>query len=404
MKKIVAVVGLICILGTGIILGTMAVQSVKNSFENYINKDKVGQSETSVNIEESKREVDTENDSESEETIVENNHVNNDKENNQTDDDNNAAIEREESQESQKSQDSEESKALMDNGILGSEEKENDSVEVISAAVSALNIINPAINIEATNAILMDCETGNVLYHKNAMMPIYPASTTKLMTALVALDLCDITEEITIGEEVGFIASDSSRAYLKEGQRLTMQMLLEGAIVPSGNDAAYVIAAYCGRKILDNRDADAKTAIRAFVNQMNEKAKELGLISSQFMNPDGYDEEGQYTTAYDMGIIAMEAIKSLTIRTISGKSSARNIFLSGEDVTWKTSNKLINTGSGMYYQYAIGLKTGTSSHAGRCLVSAAEKDGKKYISVVMNSTSAGRWEDSIDLLSYGIEH
>lgn len=368
MKKIVAVLGLIMILASGILLGSMAVQSVKNSFQDYLYEDKVGQPETvteDTSVEESK--------------VVKSNHGNGNSADSNTED---SILE--ESEDSQTG--------------------DSESVEVISAAVSALNIINPVINIEATNAILFECETGKVLYHKSAMVPIYPASTTKLMTALVALELCDITEEVTIGEEVGFIASDSSRAYLREGQRLTLQMLLEGALVPSGNDAAYAIAAYGGRKILKDKNADAKIAIKAFVNRMNQKAEELGLISTNFKNPDGYDEDGQYTTAYDMGIIAMEAIKSLTIRVISGKSSARNIFLSGEDVTWKTSNKLINSGSGMYYKYAIGLKTGTSSHAGRCLVSAAEKDGKKYISVVMNSTSAGRWEDSINLLSYGIEH
>lgn len=278
------------------------------------------------------------------------------------------------------------------------EEEEDTTVE------AALNIINPSLEVDATSAVLLDCSTGKVLYHKNGMKTVYPASTTKLMTALVALDLCDVSDEVTIGSEIGFMAIDSSRAYLAEGQRLTVQMLLEGMLVPSGNDAAYAIAAYAGRVSLKDKKADAKEAVNEFVRLMNEKVAELGLENTNFKNPDGYDEEGQYTTAYDMGIIAMEVINNKTIRNIAGKSHARNVFLSGEDVTWKSSNKLIVSGSGMYYKYAIGLKTGSSSLAGRCLVSAAEENQSTYVSVVMNSTLAGRWEDSIELLEYGLEY
>lgn len=275
-------------------------------------------------------------------------------------------------------------------------------VEGDASVETALNIINPSIKINAESAILLDSKTGKVLYHKNATTAVYPASTTKLMTALVAIELCDLDKEVTIGNEVNYIASDSSRAYLAEGERLTFQMLLDGMLVPSGNDAAYAVAACVGRVSLHNDKVDSKTAIKEFVRLMNEKATELGLKNTCFKNPDGYDEEGQYTTAYDMGIIAIEALKNNTIRTITGKSYARNVFLSGEDVTWYSSNKLIVSGSGKYYKYAIGLKTGSSSLAGRCLVSAAEKDGSTYISVVMNSSIAGRWDDSIALLEYGI--
>jgi D-alanyl-D-alanine carboxypeptidase (penicillin-binding protein 5/6) len=137
---------------------------------------------------------------------------------------------------------------------------------------------------------------------------------------------------------------------------------------------------------------------------MNEKVKELGLKDTHFKNPDGYDTEGQYTTAYDMGIISLKAIKKDIIREITEKDKARNIFLSGEDVTWKSTNKLVVNGSGVFYKYAIGLKTGSSSLAGSCLVSAAEDEDKQFISVIMNSTASGRWEDSITLLKYGMEH
>lgn len=281
---------------------------------------------------------------------------------------------------------------------------EEPSVEAGSISKMALNIKNPSISIDAESAILIDCINGKVLYHKNATEQVYPASTTKLMTALVILELCDLDDIVAVGEEIQLIASDSSRAYLRGGERLTVRMLLEGMLIPSGNDAAYALAAHGGKVILKDKKADTKKAVKAFVNKMNEKVKELGLKDTHFKNPDGYDAENQYTTAYDMGIISMEAIKYDIILEITGKDSTRNIFLSGEDVTWKSTNKLVVNGSGAFYKYAIGLKTGTSSLAGRCLVSAAEKEDKQFISVIMNSTAAGRWEDSITLLKYGMEH
>ncbi len=271
------------------------------------------------------------------------------------------------------------------------------------AIEAALNISNPNLNLDAASALLMDARTGKVIFHKNATNRVYPASTVKIMTALVALNECDKEEKITIGDEISLMAIDSSRAYLNKGEKLTLMMLLEGLLLPSGNDAAYSIATYVGRKVSKNDTMEAKDAVNVFVGLMNKKAKDLGLKNTHFMNPDGYDHDLQYTTAYDMAIIAREALNNETICKITKMQRARNIFLSGEDVTWKSGNKLIWADSGVYYKYAIGLKSGTSSLAGRCMVSAAKKEDKTYISVVMNSTAAGRWEDSLTLLRYGIE-
>lgn len=275
---------------------------------------------------------------------------------------------------------------------------ETESVE------TALNIINPSLNLDASSALLMDAQTGKVIFHKNATNRVYPASTVKIMTALVALDICDKEEEITIGDEISLMAIDSSRAYLNKGEKLTLEMLLEGLLLPSGNDAAYSVATYVGRKVSKDNSLLATEAVKVFVELMNHKAKDLGLKDTNFMNPDGYDHDMQYTTAYDMAIIAKEALNNELICNITKMQRARNIFLSGEDVTWNSGNKLISVGSGVYYKYAIGLKSGTSSLAGRCMVSAAKKEDKTYISVVMNSTATGRWEDSLTLLKYGIEN
>ncbi len=267
----------------------------------------------------------------------------------------------------------------------------------------ALDINNPGIKVDAEAAILMDANTNKVLYYKNAVQAMFPASTAKLLTSLVALEWCKEEEEVTIGDEIALIASDSTRAYLNEGEILTIRNLLEGMLLPSGNDAAYAVAAYVGKKSLNNWKASNEEAVAEFVRLMNEKAVSLGVKNSSFKTPDGYDAIGQYTTAYDMGLIGVAASKNATIVEISKKSSSRNIFVSKEDVTWVNTNRLINRYSGQYYPYAIGLKTGTSTMAGRCLIAAAENNDKKVVCVIMDSSSEGRWLDAINLLKYGLD-
>lgn len=267
----------------------------------------------------------------------------------------------------------------------------------------ALDINNPDISVDAEAAILFDVKTKEVLYYKNPVTAVFPASTTKLLTALVALDWCDLEEEVKIGDEVKLIARDSTRAYLAPGEVLTVRNLLEGMLLPSGNDAAYATAAYVGKKSLKREGADREEAVREFVRLMNEKAKQLGLQNSCFKSPDGYDAIGQYTTAYDMGLIGLAAVKNETIQEICKKSSSRNIFPSGEDVTWNNTNSLIKQYSGRYYSPCIGLKTGTSTMAGRCLIAAGRKNGKEVLCVIMNSSSTGRWSDAITLMDYGLD-
>jgi D-alanyl-D-alanine carboxypeptidase (penicillin-binding protein 5/6) len=113
---------------------------------------------------------------------------------------------------------------------------------------------------------------------------------------------------------------------------------------------------------------------------------------------------GQYTTAYDMGLIGMAAAANETITEISGLASSRNIFPSGQDVTWNNTNKLVKKYSGQYYSHAIGLKTGTSTMAGKCLIAAAKEEDQSAVCVILDSSSAGRWEDAIELLEYGLQH
>ncbi|MBE5967920.1 MAG: D-alanyl-D-alanine carboxypeptidase [Lachnospiraceae bacterium] len=266
-----------------------------------------------------------------------------------------------------------------------------------------LDIDNPDLDLKAEAAILFDADTREVLYYKNPIEAVFPASTAKLLTCLVTLDWCKEDEEVTIGDEITMIASDSSKANIKQGQVLTIQNLLEGMLLPSGNDAAYAAAAYVGRKSLKNEAAPKEEAILAFTKLMNQKAKKIGVKNSCFKTPDGYDALGQYTTALDMGLIGLAAIRNETIMDISQKSVSRNIFASGEDITWENTNSLINRNSPRYYSKAIGLKTGTSTMAGKCLIAAADDGEQEVLCVIMKSSSSGRFEDATKLLKYGLE-
>lgn len=283
---------------------------------------------------------------------------------------------------------------------LKEEEEESNSLEL---AIEAVNIKNPKLSVDAKAAILMNADTKEILYNKSGLDKIQPASTAKLLTAIVAVELSDEKEEFVVGKEINLIASDSSRAYLRDGQVLSLSQILDALLLPSGNDAAYTIAANIGRKIAADDSLKPKDAVAIFVEKMNETAKEIGVVCSVFKGPDGYDAIGQYTTAYDMSLIGAAALEHEIIRETVKKPKARDLLLSGDDVTWTNSNKLVKQGSGYYYSHAIGLKTGTSGKAGRCLISAATKDGATYVSVVMDSSIEGRWQDSVDLLRYAIE-
>ena len=274
---------------------------------------------------------------------------------------------------------------------------------ISSKVKAAINVKNPDITINASSAILLDVKNGKVLYSKAATSPIFPASTAKLLSALVLMDWYKTSDIITVGDEVELITKDASVAHLKKGEVLTVSTLLSAMLLPSGNDAAYVTAVHVGRKSLKNSKASNMTAIKEFVRLMNAKAKKLGAENSNFVTPDGYDAKGQYTTAYDMGRIALAAVKNNTILSVTKRSSMTVTLISGQTLTWKNTNSLINKSSEWYAPHAIGLKTGTTTMAGKCLISAAKNDKGMVISVIMHSSTTGRWNDSINLLTYGLK-
>lgn len=263
-------------------------------------------------------------------------------------------------------------------------------------------------SIDAKAAILVDVDAKTVLYDKNPNEKLYPASTTKLMTALTVLQTMNVTDIVTVGDEVEMIASDSSKAGFSKGQVVTVQELLEGLLISSGNDAAYILAKATGKEILENNIAnEGKTfssaqCVQRFIFEMNKNVRDMKLENTKFTSPDGYDDKEQYTTAADLSKIAIRAYENQTIRKICSSAKKYSKTLNR---TWASTNELINKNSGYYYENCVGLKTGSTDMAGKCLVSVAKNENRTCVSVVLgDKTDEQRWNDSKKLLQFGLKN
>lgn len=254
-----------------------------------------------------------------------------------------------------------------------------------------------SVDITAANACVVDADTGAILLDKSCWDETAPASTAKLLTALTVLEYCPPEQAFTVGSELELVAEDASRAWLNQGDTLTLRQLLVALLLPSGNDAAYTLAVNTGRMIAGDGGLTDRQSVDVFMEAANEKCRELGAIRSNFVAPDGYDAEGQYTTAYDMALIAGACLDNSIISEIVSSFRISDTWLSGREVTYYNSNKLLDPDSEFYYPEAVGMKTGYSSSAGACLISAAEIGGKTYICVVMGSTEEGRFQDSVKI-------
>lgn len=291
---------------------------------------------------------------------------------------------------------------FSDNGITSSNEgyfqeehKQNEAAAPVPGAVDSVGSIS--VDVAAKNVVVMNADTNTLLYQKSSTDKIAPASTAKMITALTVLDYCSPEDELTVGTEIELMHEDSSRAWLNKGDILTVRQLLVALLLPSGNDAAYTLAVNTGKKIAGDSRLTNEQAIDVFMDKVNEKAIMLGAENSNFVVPDGYDAEGQYTTAYDLAIIAQACLDDPYISEISASYTLYQKWVSGREVTYNNSNELLNPNSQYYYPEAIGLKTGASTLAGNCLVSAAVINGETYICVMMGSTADDRFTDSITI-------
>ena len=247
----------------------------------------------------------------------------------------------------------------------------------------------------AESAILIEAETGTILYAKNIHQHQYPASTTKILTTLIAAERCSMDEIVPITQEaVSDTPRDSNHIALDAGEALTMEQCISAILIRSANEAAFSLAAYI-----------ADGSWRDFADIMNERAKELGCEDSHFVNPNGLPDEDHYTSAYDLAMIGRAFFDNemLCQITLAKRLEIPASSLQPDNIIENNSMQIIPGGQ-YAYQYLTGCKTGYTNDARSCLVSAAERDGMKLICVVLHDESPWQYEDTISLFEYGFSN
>lgn len=255
--------------------------------------------------------------------------------------------------------------------------------------------------ISADASILIDSSSEKVLYSKNENQKMYPASTTKILTAILTIENCNLNDVVTVPyEAISSITSGYSVAALQTGEQLTVEQLLQVMLVHSANDAANVLAFH------------VSGSIENFANLMNNKVSELGLTNTHFTNPSGMHDENHYTTAHDLAIIMKYCMKNDTFRSLSSLKYCTIPATNKYDVrVFNTTNELLiydnrDVSSNYYYKYAIAGKTGYTTQAKNCLVSVAKKENLELICVVLsagiypNNVSA-KFVDTKSIFDYG---
>lgn len=261
---------------------------------------------------------------------------------------------------------------------------------------------NDDLNIYSPSCILIDSDSGKILYEKNAYNKMYPASTTKIMTAILVLENCDLNEIVTVSDNAVSLASvpeTYTRANIKSGEKLSVEDLLNVLLIPSANDAAIALAEHVSGTVTE------------FSKLMNLKAKEIGCTNTNFVNPNGVHNNNHYTTAYDMALIGKYAMKNNIFRKIVSKTSCTlpitNMY-DKDDRKFDNTNELL-TSDEYYYQYTTGIKTGYTDYAKNCIVASCKKDDYEFIVVILgaNKISAhqnDRAHDCITLFNYALEN
>jgi D-alanyl-D-alanine carboxypeptidase (penicillin-binding protein 5/6) len=237
------------------------------------------------------------------------------------------------------------------------------------------------LKIEAKAAVLMNAQTGKIIWEQNPDLLLPPASTAKILTALVVLDHRRTNDLVTIPSEAVRVSGANTK--LRAGEKLTAGDLLHAMMLASGNDAAMALALHTA-PTLDN-----------FVGRMNQKAHRMGAVRSRFVNPTGMPHPQQLTTARDLALITKAALDNSELRTIVSSRTYAWTSRAWQG-TIKNSNQLLST-----YDGAIGVKTGNTREAGYCLVAAARRAGPTYIAVVLKSGEKSVWQDTTKLLDYG---
>lgn len=241
--------------------------------------------------------------------------------------------------------------------------------------------LTESLNINARSCIVLDRNSNTVLYGKNENSKVKMASTTKIMTATVIIENCNLKETVEVSKKAA--GTGGSRLGLKAGDKITIHDLLYGLMLCSGNDAAVALAETCSG------------SIQNFSDLMNNKAKDLGLKDTHFESPHGLDSDNHYTTAYELALLSNYALQNPTFRTIVGTKNY-TVTINGYPKTLSNTNELLGNLNGVY-----GIKTGFTNGANRCLVTACKRDNIDIICVVLGcDTKKFRTQDSIKLIEY----
>ena len=230
--------------------------------------------------------------------------------------------------------------------------------------------------------ILYCVNNGEVILGKNENTQLAMASTTKIMTALIAFEKAE-KDDIEV-EYTEAMTAEGSSMYLKSGDKLPLSDLASGMLAASGNDGANAVAYTLGG------------SVEGFSRLMNEYAKKIGMVNTNFTNPSGLPDDNHYSTAYDMALLMSAAMENKSFSETTGRQSVEVDFIvpAGHTVTYENHNRLLSL-----YDYCIGGKTGYTKEAGRCLVTCAEKDGLRFVAVTLDD--GNDWEDHISLYNYG---
>ena len=289
------------------------------------------------------------------------------------------------------------------------------SIIVFSFLLSTITVIAetyesevPSIPLRATAAIVVEQTTGRVLYGFNEHERRYPASMSKMLTALVVLDHFEPDEVLTVGPEINNMPPGYATNVHVEGESMTVRMLLKALMIRSGNETGRVLAINVIRRTTNNPDVSYDDAKREFSVLMNARAQALGATNSHFNNPYGLHSDHHYTTAYDLALIARAYMEVPLLAEIAGIHSFEGDGTEGRyipdalirEFSWVNHNQTLPDAP-FGHPHMTGIKTGYTTPAGRCLAGAASFGDLSLITIVFNSEDPGRWQDTRRLMDYG---
>jgi len=266
--------------------------------------------------------------------------------------------------------------------------------------------------VTAAAAVLIEVDTGMVVFGKLEHNRIFPAGLTMVLTALVVLDYFCPDEVVVVGQEIRAVMDDAARANHVVGEYITVRNLLRACFYLSANDSANVLAINVALRALEQETMPFNAAERHFALLMNEKANELGAVNSRFINAHGYHHSNHFTTPFDMALICREALGNDIIRELSretrwqgnGAGANPEPGWSTRNYNFTSRNEIILLGGEFFYPHATGMRTGFTTPAGQSLAATAMKDGVELVAVISNSPDPGRWRDAALLFDYGFDN